>query len=358
MKKLLAIFTLSFILYPLSFASASELRRTRSELDAARRQDATLGGQIEAGERQVQRTKRDLVRTAGEISRLEFEKAEVTRRIRALESRRQTLLKQIAETTEHLANATASIVVIGQGGANFDARSAGEHAVLMALLGAISEQFDKDMKMAGEQLEELSKLSRDLERQLTTLKTARAKHQREHKSLDSLLSARSSQNQALRGRQHELQQQIGRLSARAQNLSELATGVAPREATGREQRGRMKFPTGGELVTRFRENLRPGFRSDGWYVRARANAVVVAPADGKIEYVNSFRGHRRVVIISHTGGYLTVLTGLESTNVLLGQEVLGGEPIGQMGQGQPEMYVELRRGNAVVDPARRFNEPR
>ena len=38
------------------------------------------------------------------------------------------------------------------------------------------------------------------------------------------------------------------------------------------------------------------------------------------------------------------------------QEVLAGEPIGRMSSDKQEMYMEVRRGNKAVDPARLFKE--
>ena len=50
------------------------------------------------------------------------------------------------------------------------------------------------------------------------------------------------------------------------------------------------------------------------------------------------------------------MTNLGNIDVIVGQEVLGGEPVGRMNPDKPEMYLEVRRGNKVVDPARIFKE--
>ena len=82
----------------------------------------------------------------------------------------------------------------------------------------------------------------------------------------------------------------------------------------------------------------------------------MAPADGVVKFADSFRGFGRVVIMSHKNGYNTVMTNLGNIDVMLGQEVLAGEPIGRMNPDKPEMYLEVRRGNKAVDPARLFKE--
>ncbi len=82
----------------------------------------------------------------------------------------------------------------------------------------------------------------------------------------------------------------------------------------------------------------------------------MAPADGVVKFADSFKGFGRVIIMSHKNGYNTVMTNLGTLDVLVGQDVLGGEPVGRMSADRPEMYLEVRRGNAAVDPARLFKD--
>jgi septal ring factor EnvC (AmiA/AmiB activator) len=47
------------------------------------------------------------------------------------------------------------------------------------------------------------------------------------------------------------------------------------------------------------------------------------------------------------------MAGLDRIDVVIGQLVFGGEPVGVMGyadDGRPELYLELRRNNRPVDP--------
>ena len=83
----------------------------------------------------------------------------------------------------------------------------------------------------------------------------------------------------------------------------------------------------------------------------------MAPADGTIKFADYFRGYGKVIIISHANGYNTLMTNMGEINVFLDQEVLAGEPIGRMDSNRNEMYLEVRRGNNVVDPENIFKEP-
>lgn len=116
-------------------------------------------------------------------------------------------------------------------------------------------------------------------------------------------------------------------------------------------------PVKGKMVVHFGEKTALGLVSDGWRIRARGDALVVAPADGEVKFADNFKGFGKVIIMSHKNGYNTVMTNMGSLDVLVGQELLAGEPIGRMNPDKPEMYLEVRRGKNAVDPARLFKEP-
>ena len=125
----------------------------------------------------------------------------------------------------------------------------------------------------------------------------------------------------------------------------------------RFSRRKLNVPVRGRLVVRYGEKTALGLNSDGWRIRTRGDALVMAPADGVVKFADSFRGFGKVVIMSHKNGYNTVLTNLGQIDALVGQEVLAGEPIGRMSAEKPEMYLEVRRGNKAVNPGNLFKEP-
>ncbi|MEX0628101.1 MAG: peptidoglycan DD-metalloendopeptidase family protein [Cucumibacter sp.] len=96
----------------------------------------------------------------------------------------------------------------------------------------------------------------------------------------------------------------------------------------------------------------------------RAEAQVVAPADGWVVYKGPYLNYGQIVILNAGLGYNIVLAGLDSTAVELGQFVLMGEPLGQMGtrttgqtvatsagMSRPTLYIEIRSDGAPIDPS-------
>jgi septal ring factor EnvC (AmiA/AmiB activator) len=57
------------------------------------------------------------------------------------------------------------------------------------------------------------------------------------------------------------------------------------------------------------------------------------------------------LIIDHGGGYHSLLAGIDRIDGVVGQWVVTGEPLGTMQpDGQPSLYLELRRQGQPINP--------
>ena len=84
-------------------------------------------------------------------------------------------------------------------------------------------------------------------------------------------------------------------------------------------------------------------------------AKVDAPQAGLVQYVGPVKGWGVILILRLAGGYHLVLAGLDRANVVVGQSVAAGAPVGWMPdgrQGPPELYLEVRERGEPVDPGR------
>lgn len=132
-----------------------------------------------------------------------------------------------------------------------------------------------------------------------------------------------------------------------------------------------EMPVIGKVVRDFDEADPAGVRRPGWTIATAAEALVTAPADASVRYVGNMPGSGPVTILETAPGTLVILNGYSKSFVRLRQIVSGGEPIALMGGsdvalpqenlnktplvgGQPRdetLYIEIRQGQAPVDPA-------
>ena len=111
-----------------------------------------------------------------------------------------------------------------------------------------------------------------------------------------------------------------------------------------------RLPVQGKIVTGLGELSDAGVRSRGLTIATAAAAQVVAPAAGRIAFAGPFRDYRTIVIIDHGGGWTSLVSGLGTVSVKIGEKVEQGAPIGQAGAGDnARVTVELRRRDRAVD---------
>ena len=202
----------------------------------------------------------------------------------------------------------------------------------------------------------------------TTLKTARA-------SLEELVALKAGLRQTTDAERAAAADRVRALTAQADDLRELlaalppATTPPPNNSTGLAATLRLEppkdlkaFPTKrvgltppvrGTLAIRFGEIGPDGSKSEGVVFETQPEAQIVAPHDGQIVFRGPFRGYGQILIMEHRGGYHTLLCGLGRVDVVVGQWLLAGEPVGiteSPKDGKARLYVELRQNGRPIDP--------
>lgn len=128
-------------------------------------------------------------------------------------------------------------------------------------------------------------------------------------------------------------------------------------------RGHLTMPSNGVSVVDYGAGDGFGGISHGISVVTRADAQVVAPADGWVLYKGPYLNYGQIVILNTGQNYTALLAGLETVSVDIGQFVQMGMPLGTMGSrtigrsvttnagaAQPTLYIELRQNNEPIDP--------
>lgn len=141
-----------------------------------------------------------------------------------------------------------------------------------------------------------------------------------------------------------------------QMAAELAgyAGPQPRPGAGTAKTGAANafiLPVSGRVLSGFGELNPTGYRERGIRFAVAPEARVIAPAAGKVTFAGRYRSFGNVMIIEHGNGWATLLTGIERLGVAAGAQVPQGAMIGNAGETEPEIMVELRRNGRVIDIA-------
>jgi murein hydrolase activator len=146
--------------------------------------------------------------------------------------------------------------------------------------------------------------------------------------------------------------------ARLRDPARLAPAIAFADA-----KGMLSLPAQGTIIKYFGAPSDFGGFEKGLSLATPANAIVSAPSDGYIAFSGPWRSYGQLLIINAGSGYYIVLAGMARVDVAVGQFVLAGEPVGNMGNGatktaaaiaigatQPVLYVEFRKDGEAIDP--------
>ena len=120
------------------------------------------------------------------------------------------------------------------------------------------------------------------------------------------------------------------------------------------------WPVKGKVIVSFgpRKN---GFFNDGINIAAKHGTVVRATGKGTVAYVgNQLQGFGNLVLIRHSGGWMSAYAHSSIVFVSRGSSVQRGQMIAKVGQtgnvGRPQLHFELRRGDRAVDPRKFLNQ--
>ena len=128
-------------------------------------------------------------------------------------------------------------------------------------------------------------------------------------------------------------------------------------------RGFLNFPVSGVNVINYGDGDGFGGVSKGLSVVTRAQAAVMAPADGTVLYAGTYLNYGQIVILDVGQDHTILLAGLEAIEAKIGQFVRMGDRLGTMGSrtigrtvatsagaSNPTLYIELRDKTSPIDP--------
>jgi septal ring factor EnvC (AmiA/AmiB activator) len=200
-----------------------------------------------------------------------------------------------------------------------------------------------------EQSAQLQALETDAGSEMAALERARADRAA---ALTALTHQVASGNQQLARLQHEEQAVESLVADLARVLQDF-----PVDSTQsfEQMRGKLPWPVQGRVTTHYQEqnaNSTSGVRWNGELIETAHGAKVRAPFFGRVVYADWLQGLGLLLIIGHSGGYMTLYGHAEVLYKSVGDWVAPGDVIAALSDtgAAPQLYFEIRDGRKTVDP--------
>ncbi len=353
--------------------AAKRLEGVRKELEQSQERQRALEGEATRLGGELAAVRQRQVVTAARLQEQEEEVTRLERRLDVLAAEEGLKSAALAARRDELSLTLASLVRIARRPPVAMLLAPGEALDIVRasqLVAATVPEIDGRARALGEELAALAVLRRAIAAEQIALGRAIDRLERDRAELEGLQAEmQQAQRDALAAGREETRR-AARLAEVARDLEALVSRLAEagrREAESRAApqvarlpdsrppaagAGRVQ-PVRGRLVGRFGEAGENGATLKGVKIETRAEAQVVAPADGKVVFAGPFRGYGLLLIIAHSGGYHSLLAGFARIDSVVGQWLLAGEPVGLMGgdaAAKPTLYVEVRLKGEPVNP--------
>jgi septal ring factor EnvC (AmiA/AmiB activator) len=196
----------------------------------------------------------------------------------------------------------------------------------------------------------LKALEGDASREMAGLERARADRTDALSALTKQVSSGNLQLADLKREEAAVESLVADLARVLQDFP-----VDPSQSFER-MRGKLPWPVLGRVTARYQEqqsSSSPGVRWNGEMIEAERGAKVRAPYFGRVVYADWLQGLGLLLIIGHSGGYMTLYGHAEVLYKSVGDWVAPGDVIAALSDGAaaaPQLYFEIRAGRKTVDP--------
>jgi septal ring factor EnvC (AmiA/AmiB activator) len=234
----------------------------------------------------------------------------------------------------------------------------------LAYYGYFAEQRSRKIKSIQDDETQLQQLVAEIEQQTRELQTLEDDAAKEIAGLQHARAERAVAVAELTKKLASSNQELGNLRREEQAVETLVADLArvlqdfPVDASQSfdHMRGKLPWPVLGRLSTRYqapRDNSAGGVRWNGVMIDTTRGAKVRAAFFGRVVYADWLQGLGLLMIIGHSGGYMTLYGHAEVLYKSVGEWVAPGDVIAALSDSEgvnPQLYFEIREGRKTVDP--------
>lgn len=364
---------------PVPARKSQALNKYEDRLNIETKAKGDLQRKRKSTQKDLSATKQELIETARDIQENESNLKTLENRISGLEERKSILEDKVQTDRKSISRLITALQRLRRNplesmfAQNQSPYKTAQSALIM---GNIIPAINRHAEKLSSTLESLDTITEDLKTERNDLLRQSKTLQTRRDALAKLLEKRqilhAKIDQDLKIREITIQ----KISLQAKNLEELVARIKREEELEAQRRkaarikrpkpkpifktkpGEAQLPISGVIRTGYNKTDDLGAKSKGLTIEGRSKSLVIAPMNGKVQYTGAFKRYGNIIIIEHTGGYHSLIAGLNTINVSVGAHVKSGEPIGTLPDSSlnpsPTVYYELRRNGKPVNPAKKF----
>jgi septal ring factor EnvC (AmiA/AmiB activator) len=229
--------------------------------------------------------------------------------------------------------------------------------------GYFAEQRSRKIKAIKSDEARLQQLVAQIEQQTEELRKLQEDATQEIAGLQHARTERSVAVAALTKKLESGNQELGSLKREEQAVESLVADLArmmqdfpsdPSQSFD-HMRGKLPWPVSGRVSAGYQapRESSGGIRWNGVMIETERGAKVRAPFFGRVVYADWLQGLGLLMIVGHSGGYMTLYGHAEVLYKSVGDKVAPGDVIAGLSDSEgakPQLYFEIREGRKTVDP--------
>lgn len=330
--------------------------RTAAQAERDRRAETARAERLRA---QAEAAEAELRRLDGRLGEAERRRSEAIAAAAQADARLEALRQQISSDEQRRLAAADAFERAVIAAALAHRRPEPRAARVATFARAAARDLHRTQRQASQLAQQGRRLEMAMLAERRTLAAVEATQASERQRLAQLADQRRNSQSRYVADAATAERRAQQFAAEARTLRQMVRRASATRPAGQSSAGGIPAswtrPLAGTVSRGFGARANGGAPSQGVHLRAAPGATVVAPAAGEITYAGPFRSYGQVLILAVDGGYAVLLTGMDALSVQVGQTVQPGQNIGRMpvlDTGAPELYVEVRRNDRLIDPGR------
>ena len=343
-----------------------QIRQEELRQKESKKKSEELNREVKNVQKQMVSLARNVRRQEGQLSLLEQKKKELEQQQRELDVRLSLTnqqLTRIMQGMQTLALRPTELLLFESKTPINMLRSKLLMQYSFPIVGGIQEQTKQD-------LIQLSRVREDLQNKIQEIRTATAQLSEQNQNMAKLAKQKMALQAQYKSHYEKSKAKAQSLAKEAKDLNELLANlekerlaqqarakITPHIGQGAfaKAKGSLLLPVQGVITQNFGDIVgASGAHVKGILIQTRPRAQITAPFDGTVLFAGPFQNYGQLIIIDHGGNYLTVMSGMDSIDAAVGQQLLAGEPVGYMKQNYTNLYLELRHNGQAIDPKEWF----